>query len=111
MMKKMLAILLFTGASLQANDLADSWRNFGKNSRIASGLKAVVVGLLAFESTRASFAHGKLAVDIAASKEEWSNKWQLFVREGVICGSTAGTAFTLGYYFLPEHLKHALAMS
>jgi len=110
-MKKLLAILLFTGASLQANDLADSWRSFGKNSRIASGLKAVVVGFLTIEATRASFAHGKLMVDTAVSNEEWSKKWRPFIREGVICGSTAGTAFTLGYYFLPEHLKHALAVS
>lgn len=109
-MKKLLAILLFTGSMLQANDISDSWRNFGKNSRVASLFKAVVVGLLVIESTRASFDHGKKMFDIAGNKEDWSKKWQGFLREGVVTGSTAGTAFTLGYYFFPEHVKHAFAI-
>ncbi len=109
-MKRILAIILLTAATMQANDVSESWNNFAKDSRVASGFKSVVVAVLAVQALRSSVKAIQKASEIANNNVEWKNKWDEFSRELVITGGMGYTSFNLGYYFLPNHLRHALAV-
>ncbi len=114
-MKRFLAIVLLVTASVQANDLSDAWKKFGKNSRIASGVKAIVVATGIAASARAVLSHTPDAAKSA--KRAWDNSSleELYKRDGfadhaIIAGATGYVGLVLLYYYLPEHVKHALAM-
>ncbi len=112
-MKRFLAIALLVTASAQANDLSDAWRNFGKHSRIASGVKAIMVGIGVAASTKAVIEHTPLAAyglkAVIDSRGDWDNI-KYFADHTIIAGSTFATGFTLFYYYFPEHTKHALGI-
>ena len=110
-MKRILALILLTAATMQANNnVSESSNNFAKDSRVASVFKSVVVAVLAAQALRSSVKAVQKASEIANNNVEWKNKWDDFSRELVITGGMFYTGFTLGYYFLPNHLKHALAV-
>lgn len=112
-MKRVLALLLLTAATtMQANDVAQTWREFGKKHRAVSALKALLTGVLAFEAGRVAIDHGYHAFDLARDKnQEWSKKWEKFAKHLVGLGGMTYTSFGLAWYFTIPDAKHALSIS
>ncbi len=112
-MKRFLAIALLVTASAQANDIHDMWMNWGKNSRIASGVKTLFTGI-------GIAASGDIVVDqlpkvssaltaLVDSRGGWKQT-KVAAKHTVIAGSTAYFGIKLFYYYFPEHAKHALGI-
>ena len=110
-MKRMIfGLLVLTAATMQANDLAESWNKLGEKHRPVSFVKAVIVGILAYEAGRAGIDAVGDASTVFNNGVVWKSKWEEFARALVVAGGMGYTTFNLGYYFLPKHTKHAFAI-
>ncbi len=111
-MKRILAVLLLTSIACKANDLSDAWNNLAPKSRVASGVKAAVVGLLAYEAGCAAMdGFSNLSIAWDSFDKEKFKAYDDLARAGVVIGGMGYTCFNLSYYFLFKHMKHALAVS
>ena len=114
-MKRFLAIVLLVTASVQASDLDNFWMNLGgKNSRIASGCKAVVEVIGSAAALKAVMHHAPKAFDslqaLIDNRGGWDRTYKL-ADHSVIAGSTLYALYVLGYHYAPTHIKHAAKIS
>ncbi len=111
-MKRILAVVLLLSTSVQAGAAHDFWMSLGKNSRLASGVKTVIVGMGAVAAGHVlRHAAPKSIKDLGSfwDKHSMDNAWTA-ADTTVIAGSTLYALYVLGFHYLPEHTKHALNM-
>lgn len=110
-MKRFLAIALLVTASAQAGGLHEFWMNLGgRNSQIASGLKAVVVGiggLAAFDKVIQEVPKACEGIKPVWNSRFGWNETRSFAGHAVVAGSTLYALIVLWGHYLPTHIKDA----
>ena len=112
--KRIVAVLFLTLSSAQANDLAQSWKEFSKY-RVVSGIKGAVAVIAALHAGHHSWQAGKLAFHkISDSTDNRSvlswDRGNEILGYSVVSLSLAYTTKVLLWDYLPDYARHALKL-